>query len=165
MPVPASEPAEGLQTPEVNFVQNEHYGRFDGGKMDEVLAFFANEGPNNNTNCINSINNSINPTDSSVTDCVPYGSMAGAKPFVKFDPEVPRANLSANESTSSALSDFNFNVDDFLNLQDLQQLADDEILSVPSQEMTQDDNIFGESGKDCEKIGMSIEEQNDAAPA
>lgn len=137
MPVPASESAEELRTPEV-FSQNELYGRYDGGKMDEMLDSFliaASTGADS-----------------------PRGSKMGANSSLKFDPEAKNDyNLDAKESTlSSAL-----NYDDLLDA----QLSLFEELPLSSQEMNDlySSATLNDISDDYERIGMPVEEVNDSA--
>jgi len=139
MPVPASEEADGLQTPEV-YSQNELYGRFDSSdKMEDIFGL----------DCLANIGGAT-PT--------PCGSQKGAPSDFKFDLEHHQEiNLDAKESSSSPSASV-FNVDDLLNT-DL-HLFDDN-LPLSSQEMN---NLCNSMDIDIEasKISMSIEEQNDA---
>jgi len=141
MPVPASESAEGLQTPEV-YTQNELYGRFDAVPTDKMAATFD---PDSLVNLGGS--------------AMPRGS-SGALPVFKFDSETPEVNLDAKKSCQTASP---FNVDELLN-SNLFDTDDDTLLPLSSQEMAQFSTIFEDVDVDS-KIGMSVEEQNDNSTA
>lgn len=133
MPVPASESADGLQTPEV-FSQNELYGLFD-SKMDpnfgpDFLASFAGV---------------------STSTTMPRGSDLGANPSSKFDLE-PTADINLDVKDSASSNAPYFNVDDFFN--DLPPLSSQEMdpLCKPAA-----------VGADCNDIGFSVEEQCDTS--
>jgi len=132
MPVPASESAEGLQTPEA-YTQNEHYGHFDTAPTDKMAGSFDPD---------SLVNFGGSP--------MPRGSWGAPSDF-KFDSDAPEVNLDAKKSCPTASP---CNVDDLINIFD-----DDTLLPFSSQEMAQF-NIFEDVDVDT-KISMSIEEQND----
>jgi len=139
MPVPASESADGLQTPEV-FSQNELYGLFD-SKMDptfgpDFLASFAGE---------------------STSTTMPRGSDLGANPSSKFDLE-PTTDINLDvKASASSNSPPNFNVDDLLNFID-----GDCALPLSSQEMNSLCNT-ADVDADCSDIRFPVEEQCDSS--
>jgi len=137
MPVPASEPAEGLRTPEV-YPQNEHYSSFDGGKMDDILQSFLAGTAGKNS---------------------PRGSNMEANSLANFDPETTgRFNLDATKGQSSASP--TLNVNDLLNTEF--QLFDDDDLPLSSQEMNElCSDTFKDISYDYGPIGLPVEEQND----